>query len=78
MKRESMEKEKESLNKSDAVALKRREAELITELNGQQKNLVEKSRDSWSRNRLNIRMHRIRLKQKKTGNMRKKKNWKSL
>ena len=28
----------------------------------------EKSRDSWSRNRLNIRMHRIRLKQKKTGN----------
>lgn len=77
VKRESMEKEKESLNKSDAVALKRREAELITELNGQQKTW-EKSRDSWSRNRLNIRMHRIRLKQKKTGNMRKKKNWKSL
>ena len=43
MKRESMEKEKESLNKSDAVALKRREAELITELNGQQKNLVRKA-----------------------------------
>ena len=42
VKRESMEKEKESLNKSDAVALKRREAELITELNGQQKNLGEK------------------------------------
>ena len=44
VKRESMEKEKESLNKSDAVALKRREAELITELNGQQKNLGEKQR----------------------------------
>ena len=37
-----MEKERESLNKSDAVALKRREAELTTELEGQQKNLREK------------------------------------
>ena len=38
----SMEKERESLNKSDAVALKRREAEVTTELEGQQKNLREK------------------------------------
>ena len=38
----SMENERESLNKSDAVALKRREADLTAELEGQQKNLKEK------------------------------------
>ena len=37
-----MEKERESLNKSDAVALKRRESELAAELEVQQKNLKGK------------------------------------
>ncbi len=41
-KRVSMEKERESLKKSDAVALKGREAELTAELEVQQRNLKEK------------------------------------
>ena len=42
-KHESMEKERESLNKSDAVALKRREAGTEHRIEGQAKNLREKS-----------------------------------
>lgn len=41
-KRESMEKERETLNKSDAVALKQRESELSLDLERQEKNLKEK------------------------------------
>ena len=41
-KKETLEKEKESLNKSDAVALKGREAQLTTELEAHDKILADK------------------------------------
>lgn len=72
-KKETLEKEKESLNKSDAVALKGREAQLTKELEAHDKILADKSH-FWLQRKHSTEMSQTRSKRKKTESMKRKRS----